>query len=267
VRPSGWQSVRPGRAPDWLAQLEPLTTGLLSQSDLKLWCAGNQAALGIRAGGVVYPVWREPGNTSVDSSARQLLDHVGESWCIMGPSAWVEKTEALMPASRILRRVVYDFLFRQAPKPAVPVGLSEVRSLLPGEADLVYPLQEAYEKEEVLFDPSEYHPVASRIHWALALRHQEMAALWENGDPVAKAGTNALTKHWAQIGGVYTKPERRGQGLQKRLLAFLIALLADQGRSVCLFVKKENSPALALYKSLDFRSRGDFLITYGQRRS
>ena len=82
---------------------------------------------------------------------------------------------------------------------------------------------------------------------------------------MAKAGTNALTECWAQIGGVYTRPENRGQGLQKRLMAFLLARLSDQGRGACLFVKKSNASAGGLYRSLGFEERGDFTIVYGQR--
>lgn len=265
--PSGWQAFRPGKSPVWLADLEPLTTGLLGQTDLKLWAAGEDAALAIRAGGVVYPVWKGQSDVKLHEGARKILERVGESWCVMGPSAWVEPTETLMPASRVLRRIVYEFLVRPTAPLPIPEGSGELRPVDPREAETLFPLQEAYEKEEVLFNPSEFHALASRIHWSRALNRQEMVALWENHRPLAKAGTNALTSRWAQIGGVYTRPEYRGRGLQKRLMAYFFGRLADQGRGVCLFVKKTNTPALGLYRSLGFQSRGDFLITYGERRA
>jgi ribosomal protein S18 acetylase RimI-like enzyme len=264
---SGWQAIRPGKVPAWLQDLEPLTTGLLGQADLKLWCVEEKAALGIRAGGVIYPVWLESAETNLEAGARPVLDRVGAVWCLMGPAAWVQRTEALMPPSRVQRRVLYDFLAKPTSTPPLPAGLGEPRPAGPADAERLFPLQEAYEKEEVLFDSSEFHPLASRVHWSQALRQQEMVALWENDQPVAKAGTNALTPRWAQIGGVFTVPGRRGQGLQRRLMAYFLGRLANQGRGACLFVKKGNEPALGLYRTLGFQFRGDFLITYGERRA
>jgi hypothetical protein len=149
----------------------------------------------------------------------------------------------------------------------VPSGRGELRLVEPRDGDSLFPLHEAYEKEEVLFDPSEFHPVASRLHWAQLIHHQRLTALWDGGQPLAKAGTNAVTERWAQIGGVYTRMDYRRLGLQRRLMAYLIDLLARDGKGACLFVKKENTAALGLYRGLGFRSYGDFLITYGERQA
>jgi len=263
----GWVA-RPAHsaAPAWLEALEPLTTGLLAQTGLKLWTFEDKAAIGIRAGGVVYPVFPEPWDTAVESGARAVLGRLSDAWCVMGPSAWVARAETLLSPFRLQQRVEYDFLTRPMRPLTVPDGAGEVRLARESDNDALFPLQEAYEKEEVLFDPAEFQALASRLHFWKMMRQQEMAALWENGIPVAKAGTNALTARWAQIGGVYTRPERRGYGLQKRLMAFLLERLAGEGRGACLFVKKKNAPALALYRALGFQPGGDFTITYGEKR-
>ncbi len=263
----GW-TVRSahGAAPAWLEALEPLTTGLLAQQGLKLWTFGESAAIGIRAGGVVYPVLPDPWDPAAEPGAREALARVSDAWCVMGPAAWVARAETLLAPFRLQQRVEYDFLVRPAVVPDVPEGPGEVRDARESDNDALFPLQEAYEKEEVLFDAAEFQPLASRLHFWKMMRHQEMVGLWENGTAVAKAGTNALTARWAQIGGVYTRPERRGQGLQKRLMAFLLARLASQGRAACLFVKKKNASAIALYRALGFEPGGDFTITYGEKR-
>jgi len=262
----GWRAQR-SRRPEvpWLTDLEPWTTGLVAQEGLKLWTAGDQAALGLRAGGVVYPVFRGPLDPQLDPGAREILDRLGEAWCLMGPQAWVAACERWMPRSVVTHRIAYHFQVRPAGGPEVPDGAGELRVGHSDDSELLFPLQEGYEKEEVLFDPREFQPLASRLHFWKALRHQQIVALWENGRPVAKAGTNALTQAWAQIGGVYTRPDRRGLGLQKRLMAFLLARLSAQGRGSCLFVKKTNAPAAGLYRSLGFEDKGDFMIVYGQR--
>jgi ribosomal protein S18 acetylase RimI-like enzyme len=263
----GWTtwSARLG-APTWLEALEPYTTGMLAQHGLKMWTFDGTAAIGIRAGGVIYPVFPEPWNPAAEKGAREILGRAGDAWCVIGPSAWVARAEILLSPFRLQARVEYDFLVRPPAALSVTGDLGDVRSAREADNDALFPLQEAYEKEEVLFDPAEFQPLASRLHFWKVLRHQEIAALWQDGNPVAKAGTNALTARWGQIGGVYTSPEHRGRGLQKRLMAFLLNRLAVQGRGACLFVKKTNGPAIALYRALGFRPGGDFTITYGERR-
>lgn len=263
----GWEVCR--TVPGWLGDLQPLTTGLLGQEGLKLWAssAGGPAALGIRAGGVVYPVFPDPWDPTLEAGARAILSRLGDAWCLMGPSDWVARAEALMPPSRVQHRVEYEFLVHGGGAVPVAPGPGDLRPVRPDEGETVFPLQEAYEKEEVLFDPREFQPLGSRLHLWKMIRQQEMVALWWGDRPVAKAGTNALTSHWAQIGGVYTRPEARGQGHQKRLMAFLLGRLSSQGRRACLFVKKSNTAARGLYRSLGFLPTKDFTITYGERSS
>lgn len=260
----GWSLERPGATPLWLAEAEPLTTGLLAQSNLRLWCAGTRAALGIRSGGVVYPVVPSGWDPELIPGARTLLGRVADQWCLMGPSPWVEATEPLMPGSQT-HRVGYQFLVRPRGATEVLPGAGELRLGAGGDSEALFVLQEAYEKEEVLFRPEEFQPLVSRLHFWKSLKDQEIVGLWEGERPLAKAGTNALTPRWAQLGGVYTRPEERGRGHQKRLLSFLLARLEAQGRGACLFVKKGNVPALALYAGLGFQPRGDFTILYGER--
>lgn len=266
--PRGWQAARPARrvaAPPWLGALEPLTTGLLAQENLRLWTAGTGAAFGIRAGGVVYPVLPRPLDPSLVPGARAILARVADQWCVMGPAAWVDAALDLMPRSQVTHRVAYDFLARPAQVVPVPPGEGTLKTGADVDTEALFSLQEAYEKEEVLFNPAEFQPLVSRLHFWKALKEQEIVSLWSGDRPVAKAGTNALTDRWAQVGGVYTRPELRGQGLQKRLMGFLLARLTDQGRGACLFVKRTNGPARALYQALGFESRGEFTIVYGDR--
>lgn len=268
--PLRWQVHRPlgaSQAPGWLEALEPHVTGLLAHEGLRLWTLGDRAALGLRAGGIVYPVLPDPWDPAAEPGARSVLDRVADLWCVMGPSPWVDRALGLMPRSRITERVHYDFLVRPAAPLSWPEGPGDLRVASPGDAEALFGLQEAYEKEEVLFDPSEFQPMASRMHFWKSLRQQEIVALWDGDQPLAKAGTNALTSRWAQIGGVYTVPERRGQGVQKRLMAFLLNRLSAQGRSACLFVKKHNTAAGHLYRTLGFTEDGDFTIVYGERRA
>jgi len=249
-----------------LGDLEPLTTGLLAQEGIKIWHYGDRAALGLKPGGIAYPVFPHPFDPRLIPGARMVLERLPESWCLMGPAPWVAQAEAFLPPSRISHRIAYDFLVRPRAPFEVLAGPGEPRPCREDEGEALFPLQEAYEKEEVLFDPEEFQGLASRLHFWKLLRKQDNVALWEGGRPTAKAGTNAQTPAWAQIGGVYTRKELRGGGRQRRLLSYFLDRLAHQGRGACLFVKKSNPGAAALYRSLGFVDTGDFTILYGQRR-
>jgi predicted GNAT family acetyltransferase len=61
---------------------------------------------------------------------------------------------------------------------------------------------------------------------------------------------------------VYTAPEHRGKGFGKLVVAALLkAVFAEKG-TACLFVKKRNRSAIALYDRLGFRPVTDYAITY-----
>ena len=83
-----------------------------------------------------------------------------------------------------------------------------------------------------------------------------------DGVPVAKAATNARGFGVDQIGGVYTVPEKRSKGLAARVVADLLETVFRDKAAACLFVKKKNRPALALYDRLGFTPVTDYIISY-----
>jgi predicted GNAT family acetyltransferase len=94
------------------------------------------------------------------------------------------------------------------------------------------------------------------------LKYQEIYYAVLEGMPVAKAGTNARGIEYDQIGGVFVSPAYRNRGFARQVLTHLLKSIFLQGRKPCLFVKKSNSPALGLYRSLGFQERGTFRISY-----
>jgi predicted GNAT family acetyltransferase len=176
----------------------------------------------------------------------------------------------------------YESLFGLAPKVSVSYSLMTLPAAAPvagtarpgPRADLVLrrataadlddlmPLQESYEREEVLTSVHSFQRAACRASLARALERQLIFAAWEDGIAVAKAGTNARGFGVDQVGGVYTMPERRGRGLAFDLMEFLLAAIRDQGKRPALFVKPHNAPARALYRNLGFEDIGDYRADY-----
>lgn len=158
--------------------------------------------------------------------------------------------------------------------------LTEVEFLNAGRRDLrrLMPLQAAYEKEEVLLDPSGFNASITRAYLLQTLNDQIVVMACERNPiesgssipgpwrrplrPIAKASTNAKGIGYYQIGGVFTEKAYRGRGIGRNVVAYLLDQIFDAGRRACLFVKKDNVPAIAMYRRLGFEEAGEYRIDY-----
>ena len=129
--------------------------------------------------------------------------------------------------------------------------------------DKLLDLQKCYEIEEVLPEHDVFSEDLCRLHLKSVLRTQYVAAvLLPDGTVAAKAGTNALGFHSAQIGGVYVKREFRRRGYAFDVLYCVLKNVFAVKKAAVLFVKNTNVPALSLYRSLGFKKRNGYIIAY-----
>jgi ribosomal protein S18 acetylase RimI-like enzyme len=78
--------------------------------------------------------------------------------------------------------------------------------------------------------------------------------VWLDGERVLfKAEASAWTGYAVQLQQVWVDREARQQGHAKRGLSDLCRLLLEQTPAVCLFVRPENTAAIALYESIGMR--------------
>ncbi|MEI8229816.1 MAG: GNAT family N-acetyltransferase [Candidatus Peregrinibacteria bacterium] len=90
---------------------------------------------------------------------------------------------------------------------------------------------------------------------------QETTVIHSDGKVVSKAHIHALSRHYAQIGGVITLPAYRRKGLGRQCVSALCAHCFALGvESVILFTADTNIPAQGLYKSLGFEPVDAFVI-------
>lgn len=129
--------------------------------------------------------------------------------------------------------------------------------------DKLLDLQKQYEIEEVIPKNEIFSEDICRLRLKSVLRTQYVAALLlSDGTLAAKAGTNALGFHTAQLGGVYVKPEFRRRGYAFCVVYPVLKNVFTVKRTVVLFVKNANIPALSLYHALGFKKLNGYIIAY-----
>jgi len=191
----------------------------------------------------------------------------GKHFSLLGPKEWTNMLSQDFPVKPYMT-LEYDLMigpsYLRSPSPLPEEW--EIHLASDQDRDLLFPLQSAYEKEEVVFSPEEFEPWACYHNLKVLLEKEKIWYIQdEKYKPRAKGGTNASGKNWCQLGGIFTEPGLRTLGLGKILVQTMVNELLQMGYRSSLFVKKQNSPALKLYKSLGFDFKEDFHISYFQQ--
>lgn len=93
--------------------------------------------------------------------------------------------------------------------------------------------------------------------WQKDDRHR---ILWRDTTPLSLAGANAEIPQVLQVGGVYTPPVLRNQGLARRAVALMLAEAHGRGIARALLFAASEAAARA-YTALGFRRSHDFGLT------
>lgn len=180
----------------------------------------------------------------------------------MGQKKDVEPIESKLPGKPIF--IDYFLMAEEGPRAARRHGEKglAVRRADQSHARLLFPLQEGYEKEEVLIRPEHFNPERCfrLLKKSLTEHIVYFGCLRETA--VAKAGTNALGFSWYQLGGVYTLPQYRSRGYGREVTLYLLDEISVKKKKATLFVKINNAPAIKLYRSLGFKIQTNFRISY-----
>jgi predicted GNAT family acetyltransferase len=81
------------------------------------------------------------------------------------------------------------------------------------------------------------------------------------GRLAAMAGERLLLPGWAEVSGVCTWPEFRGQGLAAALVRRVMRGFADRGDRPFLHCYADNAGAIRLYQAMGFRLRARMVLT------
>ncbi len=225
------------------------------------------AAVLVTSKGLMIPVHKQ--NLTLSAVQLQPLipdvyRYVRRIYCLIGIEATVRCYEHLLKNPVDVRRLHY-LMVRPRSRPLQPVKPSEnidIHHLTEKELRRVFPLEKAYQFEEVVVHPERFNPAAYMIHFKKVVKTQRILFATHNDLPISKAGTNAIGINYTQIGGVFTAPEHRGHGVARTLMHRLVEEIEASGRSSVLFVRTDNRSAIQLYRRLNFDIVGRYQISY-----
>jgi predicted GNAT family acetyltransferase len=135
-----------------------------------------------------------------------------------------------------------------------------VRLVRPDEIDLLYPAAVAMYTEEVGVSPIvDGGDGAYRERVRDLVRCGRAYARFVDGEVAFKAELAVITRHTAQIQGVWTAPKWRGRGLATAgMAAVVVDALRRVAPTVSLYVNDYNDAARTVYQRCGFRRVGTF---------
>ena len=224
------------------------------------------AALMITGYGLVLPVFGLQQDSRPDNGFRNILRRRSSKiFSVMGVAKDVLRTEDhLTPRPSTSIDYFLMCLQREAfrgPRSGTGSEIS-VRCVTEADSEALFPLQRAYEIEEVVLRPGDFNASRSMALFQRALTRNIVYVAEKDGLPVSKAGTNERGYAIDQLGGVFTKREERRKGYARTVMEHLLQRVFEEKSAVSLFVKKHNQAALNLYRNLGFTVRDDYRIDY-----
>jgi len=124
-------------------------------------------------------------------------------------------------------------------------------------------LQQKYDIVEVLPANRPFDENLCRYNLRKNLLLGRIVAIKQNsGIFIAKAGVNAVSENFVQIGGVFTKENFRKQGFACSLVNYIAIQSQNKNKKAVLFVRETNKTAQHSYKKAGFFNIGKYCIIY-----
>ena len=98
--------------------------------------------------------------------------------------------------------------------------------------------------------------------WEALVAQEKVAVFDADGQIVSVVRFGIETNRLVSIGGTYTFPAYRRQGLAERVLEFAVNRIVTAGRIAHLIVDVDNEPAVALYRRMGFECVGSSYVGY-----
>jgi hypothetical protein len=232
----------------WRAEGVVLGYGAQRKVEALCWLGAN--VIPVLAGPPAIAAFAE----AAMAQPRTCTSFVGPADAVLG--LWAQLLPSWGPAREV--RAVQPLLATHAPPNVAPDPA--VRLVRASEIDLLYPASVAMYTEEVGVSPmldDEGRGYRARV--TELVRSRRAYARMISGKVVFKAELAVVTRHTAQIQGVWVAPEWRGRGLAVAGVAAVVAdALSRMAPTVSLYVNDFNQPARRVYARCGFRRVGTF---------
>jgi ribosomal protein S18 acetylase RimI-like enzyme len=160
-----------------------------------------------------------------------------------------EAAAAEMPQPREDRPGQPVYVIDEPPEP----GGSGIRPAVDDDFELLVDACAAAHEHELGIDPLARDPDGFRWRTRSQIVDGRSWVWRDDGTILFKAEASAWTPYAIQLQQVWTDPAARGRGYARRGLRDLIRLLLRVVPTVCLFVRRENEPAIRLYDAVGMR--------------
>ncbi|HEY3503700.1 MAG TPA: GNAT family N-acetyltransferase [Actinocatenispora sp.] len=180
---------------------------------------------------------------------------------IVGPAdAVLDLWDKLQPSWAPAREVRASQPLLMADRPSTVAPDPAVRLVRSTEVGVLFPAAVAMYTEEVGVSPiAEAGGRVYRQRVSELVRARRSYARFERGEVVFKAELAVVTRHTAQVQGVWVAPEWRGRGIGTAGMAAVVAdTLARVAPTVSLYVNDYNEAARRVYERCGFRTVGTF---------
>jgi predicted GNAT family acetyltransferase len=209
--------------------------------DRPVWAALTHGHAPVAVGGAQarrYPAEISPFAAAIDDSPESMaalaaLAQPGESMLLM------QAGEVTVPP-RLLMRKQAQAVQMLAEKTALHVTDAQIQLLGVDDAEAMFALAD-------LTKPGPF-----------SLQAQTLGRFWgikADGQLIAMGGERLNGPGFRELSGLCTHPDHQGQGLGRRLLAFVAAQIAQRGETAFLHAYAANTHAIRLYESVGFRHR------------
>jgi uncharacterized protein len=189
----------------------------------------------------------------IGSETRGCSSIVGSADAVLG--LWDRLAAQWGPARDV--RGDQPLLVMESESPVAPDP--RVRLVRPEEIGALYPASVAMYTEEVGVAPASGDDPSYRERVVDLVRSRRAYARFDAGRVVFKAEVAIVTRHTAQIQGVWVDPQCRGRGLATAGMAAVVRdVLARVAPTVSLYVNDYNTPARRAYARCGFRQVGTF---------
>lgn len=218
----------------------------------------------ITSGGIVMPIFSStpPSQQVLKEMLEMIVNYKNKIFCVLGITKDTEGIKKLLNKTTF-SSITYSLLKENSSKQySIEKNLLKIKKARKKDTISLFPLEKAYIFEEVLVEGSSINQQAVLQNLKKTCTNQSVFYGSFNKEIIAKVNTNGQGFGYSQIGGVYTKPEYRNQGISTYLMKILLNEIHSSGKNAVLYVKKENKPALSLYRKLGFDIVNDYSAHY-----